>query len=341
MALVLAVAVGIWLARSTKHRAPSPGATATAAAAAAAIGVYALIYIVASRDLMIADFIRYRELSVAVATLARSGRWLGLVTEFLASIQDDYSWAPALAPGLVMAATAPLSRFAYQAPLVVFYGAPALVALAVLARDLARRAGLARDASPLAVLTLAAAGAFAAFPTGIAVLARGMPDIGGLVFYVAALRLGDKLLRLLALPPGHDAQVERQARRVALALALSVFAMVLFRRWYAFAALGVAATLAAGGRRPGLARPRVPLARGGDGGFARPVVDAGLSSPAIVAWLPDPAAHDYATIYAAYRKPNAIFAAELFAWCGWAFRWRRRSAPRCCSRVRPTGACSA
>ncbi len=41
-------------------------------------------------------------------------------------------------------------------------------------------------------------------------------------------------------------------------------------------------------------------------------------SPAIVAWLADPAAHDYAAMYAPYRKPNAIFVAELLAWCGWA-----------------------
>ena len=290
---------------------------ATAVAAVAAIGVYALIYVVASRDLMIADFVRYRELSVAVASLAQSGRRPELFAAFLASIPDDYSWAPALVPGLVMAATAPLSRLAYEAPLVVLYGAPALVALAALARDLARRAGLARDAAPTAIVALAAAAAFAAFPTGVAVLARGMPDIGGLVFYVAALRLGERLLRLLALPPGHAARVGRLVRRVALALALCVFAMVLFRRWYAFAALGVAATLAA--------EVGALALRGGALRWRETIMAASLGvlsllaylSPAIVAWLADPAAHDYAAMYAPYRKPTAIFVAELIAWLGW------------------------
>jgi hypothetical protein len=319
LALALAGAIALWLAQTTTRRSPSPAMIASAAAAVAAIGVYALIYVVASRDLMIADFVRYRELSVAVASLARSGRWQELIAAFVASIPDDYSWAPALAPGLVMAASAPLSRYAYEAPLVVFYAAPALVALAALARDLARRAGLPRDAAPIAILMLAAAGAFAAFPTGIATLARGMPDIGGLALYVTALRLGEKLLRLLALPPGHDARVGRLVRRVALALALSVFAMVLFRRWYAFAALGVAATLAAevGAQalRGGRAFRRREAIMAASLGLLSTLV---FLSPAIVAWLPDPAAHDYAAMYAPYRKPNGIFVAELLDWCGWA-----------------------
>ena len=193
---------------------------------------------------MTADFIRYREAAVAVAALADSGRWSELLAGFVTTMTDDYSWAPALAPGLVMAASAPLSRLAYEAPIVILYGAPALIALALLARDLAVRAGLRRRRAPTAALALAAAAAFAAYPTGFAVLARGMPDIGGLVFYVAALRLGERLLRMLALPPGHDARLAPLVRRVAAALALSVFAMVLFRRWYAFAALGLAVMLA-------------------------------------------------------------------------------------------------
>ena len=94
------------------------------------------------------------------------------------------------------------------------------------------------------MLAVAMAAVFAAYPTGVAVAARGMPDIGGLVLYVWALRLAERLSRLLALPRGHDRLVGRLTRRVALALALGFFAMFLFRRWYAFAAVGIAATLA-------------------------------------------------------------------------------------------------
>ena len=343
LALALAGGVAVWLTQTMTRRSPSPAAIATAVAAAAAIGAYALIYVVASRDLMIADFVRYRELSVAVASLAQSGRWPELIAAFLASIPDDYSWAPALAPGLVMAATAPLSRFAYEAPLVVLYGAPALVALAALARDLARRAGLPRNAAPIAVLALAAAVAFAAFPTGIAVLARGMPDIGGLIFYVAALRLGDKLLRLLALPPGHDARVGRLVRRVALALALCVFAMVLFRRWYAFAALGVAATLAA--------EVGAQALRGGRAFRWREAIMAASLGLLSTLALSQPGDRRLAA-----RSRRARLRGDVRLLSQAERDLRRRSArlvrlgrpvggglsaPRCCSRARPTAACCA
>ena len=54
-----------------------------------------------------------------------------------------------------------------------------------------------------------------------------------------------KLAPALSLPPGHDASDQAPGcARLALALALTFFAMFLFRRWYAFAAVGIAVTLA-------------------------------------------------------------------------------------------------
>jgi hypothetical protein len=64
------------------------------------------------------------------------------------------------------------------------------------------------------------------------------------VLTVCALRLAERLARLLALPRGHDARVAPMTHRVALALALTMFAMFAFRRWYAFAATGIAIVLA-------------------------------------------------------------------------------------------------
>ena len=246
-ALGLAVGAGYGLAKAARgrRRFPSRAILALGAPLIAALGLYFVVYVVASRDLMIADFIYYRQVSIAVATLLDAGRWPQLIAVLLASMKDDYSWAPALAPGAALALSAPLSRVAYQGAIVVFYAAPAILALGVLARDLARRAGLGRPGNaPMTLLAVATFAAVAAYPTGVAVAARGMPDIGGLVLYVSALRLAERLSRLFALPRGHDVLVGRLTRRVALALALCFFAMFLFRRWYAFAAVGVAATLA-------------------------------------------------------------------------------------------------
>ena len=66
-----------------------------------------------------------------------------------------------------------------------------------------------------------------------------MPDIGGLALFVVALRLADRLARALALPPGAGARVRALVRRLSFALALTLFAMFLFRRWYAFAAVAL------------------------------------------------------------------------------------------------------
>ena len=66
-----------------------------------------------------------------------------------------------------------------------------------------------------------------------------MPDVGGLVLVVCALKLAERLTRLLALRAGHDSRVKPMIRRVTLALVLTLYAMFAFRRWYAFAAIGI------------------------------------------------------------------------------------------------------
>ena len=87
-----------------------------------------------------------------------------------------------------------------------------------------------------------------------------MPDVGGIVLVVGALRLADRLARLIALGKGHDVRVARMTRRVALALALALFAMFAFRRWYAFAAAGIVAALAFEVAIVWSSRRRLPLA---------------------------------------------------------------------------------
>ena len=94
-------------------------------------------------------------------------------------------------------------------------------------------------------MALGIAAVLAAFPAAMAVTARGMPDVGGLVLVVCGLVAGRA-----PRPPARAAQGPRCAavapttRRVAWALALTLFAMFAFRRWYAFAATGIAIMLA-------------------------------------------------------------------------------------------------
>jgi hypothetical protein len=274
----------------------SLGGAALFVAAVAGLSAYAAILVLASRDLMIADFMTYRGIAIMVARLADAGNWPLLLSAAVASIAQNYSWAPALAPGLMLALTAPTSRALYTFALLGLYATPALFALAILARDLARRGGLPRLPSPQpspasgrggaypssacgrrwpgnarpdeGVLALGVAAVFAAYPAAMAVAARGMPDVGGLALTVCALRLAERLARLLAMPRGDDARVAPMTRRVALALALAMFAMFAFRRWYAFAAAGIAIVLAI--EIASIALRNASLEGRGRGGRARP-----------------------------------------------------------------------
>jgi hypothetical protein len=285
----------------------------------ALLSLYCIYYVTVSRDLMFGDFMYRRVEAIIVASMLDKGQFVALVRLFVNSMKDEYSLLPALGPGIVLAATSPASRALYEGALIVLYAAPAYFALGVLARDLARRAGPGRSAAMRrpAVLALAICAAFTAYPTGMAVVARGMPDIGGLVLVVASLRLSERLARILALPPGHDARIGELAGRVALALALSLFGMFLFRRWYAFAAVGILAALAgeisvlAVTRRAGF-RWRQAMNVAALGGL----ILLALCAPVLLDWLSDPGAHDYVTIYAAYKKETSVVMAELFSWYG-------------------------
>src|SRR5271165_2559565 len=325
------VGLAVMLARTARGRARvSLGMAALFAAALAGLSAYAAILVLASRDLMIADFMTYRGIAIMVARLADAGNWPLLMSAAVESITQDYSWAPALAPGLMLALSAPTSRAVYTFALLALYAAPALLALAILARDLARRAGLPHFPSPQRLSpspptplpngrgeALGVAAVFVAYPAAMAIAARGMPDVGGLVLTVCALRLAERLARLLALPKGHDARVAPMTRRVALALALTMFAMFAFRRWYAFAAAGIAIVLA-------IEIASIALSKGARFRWKDAAAAAALGlltllalmSPVIVDWLPNLSAHDYASAYAAYRKPLAVFLRELGDWVG-------------------------
>jgi hypothetical protein len=316
---VLGVALAFWLIRTTRNRRKtSLGSAALFASVLLFLAAYSAYLVLASRDLMIADFMNYRGVSITVARLARAGDWPLLLRAAAESIVQDYSWAPALAPGLTLALTQPFSRAVYTFALIAFYAAPAAFALAILACDLGRRAGLKREAEGrTAILAFGIAAAFAAYPAGMAVAARGMPDVGGIVLVVGALRLAERLARLIALQKGHDASVARMTRRVALALALVLFAMFAFRRWYAFAAAGVVAALA-------FEVAIVQLRRGAAFRWREAIAAAALgflallafSLPIMVDWLQNLSAHDYRSAYAAYRKPPSVFLSRLADWVG-------------------------
>jgi hypothetical protein len=176
---------------------------------------------------------------------------------------------------------------------------------------------MTRAAQPALVLALGVAAVVVAYPAAMAVAARGMPDVGGLVLVVCALKLAERLVRLLALRQGHDARLNVMTRRVAVALAFTLYAMFVFRRWYAFAGAGIVVMLA-------LEVCSIALRRGACFRWRDAIAAAALGvltllallSPVLIDWAPNFGAHDYAHTYAGYRKPPEVFLRELGDWVG-------------------------
>ena len=73
---------------------------------------------------MIADFMTYRGIAIMVARLADARNWPMLLSAAVQSITQDYSWAPGLIPGLLLALTEPTSRAVFTFALLALYAAP-------------------------------------------------------------------------------------------------------------------------------------------------------------------------------------------------------------------------
>lgn len=312
-----AATCAIGLSRVRTARRTSRASALVIAGLGALAAVYAVYYVAQSQDFMVADFMRNRLTSYAVAQRLRAGQVFNLVAIVAASLKEDYSWLPALPTGAAMAAGAPLSRTLYQTAVALFFVGPALFALGVLTRDLLARAGERATALNSGLLAAFAGGAaFLVYPTGVVVATRGMPDIFGLVFVVLALRHGDKLWRALTLPARRDALIAPLARRLTLALCLDLFAMVMFRRWYAFAGAGVLTILAFGVASRPLTSANFAWGRAAQSASLGLLACLALFSPLLADWLPNLHAHAYVDAYAPYRKPPVVDVMRALEWVG-------------------------
>jgi hypothetical protein len=93
--LALGIGLAAWLARTAPRRPRlSLRRAALYAAALAGLRAYAAYLVLVSRDLMIADFMTYRGVSVMVARLADTGNWPLLFSAVAQSITQDYAWGP-------------------------------------------------------------------------------------------------------------------------------------------------------------------------------------------------------------------------------------------------------
>ncbi len=114
------VGLAVWLVRTARKR-PSVSwpLAALFAVGLALLSAYAAYLVLVSRDLMTADFMTYRGIAMMVARLGGAGNWPLLLTAGVESVTQDYSWAPGLVPGLLLALTEPTSRAFYTFALLI------------------------------------------------------------------------------------------------------------------------------------------------------------------------------------------------------------------------------
>ena len=137
--------LAVWLARTARKRAQrfmaAGGAVRRYARAALRLCGLSRARLARSDDRRLHDLSRHCDDGRAIG---RRGKLAAAAQRRPSNpITQDYSWAPALVPGFLLALTEPTSRAIYTFALLALYAAPAALALAILARDCARRAGLA------------------------------------------------------------------------------------------------------------------------------------------------------------------------------------------------------
>ena len=241
-------ALVLWLARTSQKRPHvSLRLAAIYAATLAVLCAHATYLVLVSRDL---DDRRLHDLSRHLdhdRPIGRGGKLAAASCRLPPSrsrrtMPGDPRWSRAS----LLAATEPASRAIYSFALLALYAAPSLSrwrswrAASPAARRLPRpnprgRGRPLRSASPPCS---------SPFRPRSRSRRMGCRISAGWRSLSAPFDLADRLARLLALRQGHDARVAPMTRRAALALALSLFAMFAFRRWYAFAAAGIALMLA-------------------------------------------------------------------------------------------------
>ena len=219
----------------------------------------------------------------------------------------DYSLLPALFPALFSLLTGYPTRIDFSVLLTILYAVPAYVSVAYLGQRLLG----ASETVTWSRTALAATLCFIAFPPFFTPVLLLMPDIGGVVLFACSVLLGKNLTDAIRRP---DAVMQDSGSalaaivRLSLLLGLSISLMFVFRRWYAFAGVGVVSACALlvlydlGGRylRASTIAVRLTVAAATFAFATLPIL-----CWFAFAWIAQPSSHDYAALYASYKSGAA------------------------------------
>ena len=252
------------------------------------------------------DYRNYWEKTETLYGLMSTGEWREALGAFSATYTSNYSMLPAVAPALLSLATGSPTRINYALSITALYAAPAYLAVSLLASRILDGDGKAFSPTPGRGWVLASFVVAVGFPQLMGTTLYLMPDIGGVILVVAALLTCSTLVGAIR-DPGQQTlpgQMSKSLFRASLSLGLLLCLLFVFRRWYAFAAAGIAvSTLAL--VLMDLATERTSRAMMLARAFRAAAVVSFAALPLlcwfVFSWSRDLGQHDYANLYSSYR----------------------------------------
>lgn len=253
------------------------------------------------------DYRNYWEKTETLYELFKAGSWANAIWIFSSTYATDYSMLPSVLPALLGLVTGYPTRLNYSLTITALYAVPAYIMVAYLAKRLIEgNSPLTGDVSLRSGWILASFPIFFGLPLFFGTTLFLMPDIGGVIMFVGALFSASTLVDAIRVEDdkAQPWKVSKTLLRASISLGVLFSLMFVFRRWYVFAAVGIACSLFV------LVLIEILRAQSSQGMVAFRAVSAAvlmvfaalpLLSWVLFVWSQDFGQHDYSTLYAAYQ----------------------------------------
>jgi hypothetical protein len=254
------------------------------------------------------DYRNYWEKTETLYELFKAGSWAQAIGIFSSTYATDYSMLPSVLPALLSLVTGYPTRLNYSLTITALYAVPAYIMVVYLTKRLIEGdSPLTGDASLRSQWILASFPVFFGLPLFFRTTLFLMPDIGGVIMFVGALLSASTLVDAIRVDDNKSQpwKVSKNLLRSSISLGVLFSLMFVFRRWYVFAAAGIACSLFV------LVLIEILRAQSSRGMVAFRAVSAAvlmafaalpLLSWVLFVWSQDFGQHDYSTLYASYQN---------------------------------------
>jgi putative flippase GtrA len=188
------------------------------------------------------DYRNYWQKTEALHELMISGAWKLAMGVVVNSFPANYSMLPAVMPAMVSLFAGYPTRLIYLLTIISIYAVPAYIMVAYLARRLLEGGLTSQLHNNRNAWAFSSLPVFFGIPIYFSITLYLMPDMGGVVLFVAALLCASSLMKAITNEPENinSWKTSKDLLRTSLGLGILFSVMFLFRRWYIFAAVGIA-----------------------------------------------------------------------------------------------------